>query len=505
MSQGAVMPETTSVQPPAAASRRPLATLVDPAIRLEVLDAAALDRIHAATLELIETVGVRFPSTRAQAIWADHGAQVDPATGIVRVPGHVIDAALRSAPAAFTLAGRDPGRDLPLDGHHVWAATDGCGVEVADPTTGERRRSTLDDVTSICRVAEELPDVGFIWMPVSAQDVAPETRALRELAAALGITTKHVQTESVMHAREAAVAVEMALALAGSRAALRARPPLSLTFCTISPLAHEAGALDAALVAAEAGIPTGFMTMASCAHTGPATLAGTLAVGNAEVLSALALVAAGLPRRARLLRRRADRDGPADRRVHGRRPGGRPVRDGLGRAGGPLSRAALHGRVRDRRARARLAGRPGERAGGARRVRRPGRHAPGHGPAGRQPDLVVRAAPARRRDPAAWSAGSAAASRWTTSPWRSTSSAASGPAATSCPSPTPAGTCANAGARRSSIAAHPRPTARRAWMHGSGLTSAALELLATAPGAPLDPALAAELVRIADTAGEPGR
>ena len=194
-------------RPSAPAARRPLATLVDPAIRLEVLDAASIERIHAATLELIETVGVRFPSARAQAIWADHGAHVDPGTGIVRVPGHVVETALRTAPAAFTLAGRDSDRDLPLDGHHVWAATDGCGVEVADPVTGERRRSTLDDVVSICRVAEELPEVGFIWMPVSAQDVPPETRALRELAAALGITSKHVQTESVMHAREAAVAV----------------------------------------------------------------------------------------------------------------------------------------------------------------------------------------------------------------------------------------------------------------------------------------------------------
>src|SRR5450759_369809 len=224
MSPGAGKPATTSAQPPTTPPRRPLTPPVDPAIRPEVLDAAALDRIHAATLELIETVGVRFPSARAQAIWADHGAQVDPGTGIVRVPGHMIEAALRSAPAVFTLAGREPERDLPLDGHHVWAATDGCGVEVADLATGERRRSTLDDVASTCRVAEELPDVGFIWMPVSAQDVPPETRALRELATALSITTKHVQTESVMHPREAAVAVEMALALAGGRARSAAAP-----------------------------------------------------------------------------------------------------------------------------------------------------------------------------------------------------------------------------------------------------------------------------------------
>ena len=85
------MPTTMPVQSPGAASRRPLATLVDPALRLEVLDTLAIDCIHAATLELIETVGVRFPSARAQAIWADHGAQVDPATGVVRVPAHVIE------------------------------------------------------------------------------------------------------------------------------------------------------------------------------------------------------------------------------------------------------------------------------------------------------------------------------------------------------------------------------------------------------------------------------
>ena len=65
--------------------------------------------------------------------------------------------------------------------------------------------------------------------------------------------------------------------------------------CTISPLAHDGGALDAALVAAEAGIPVGFMTMASCAFSGPATIAGSLVVGNAEVISALALIQLAYP------------------------------------------------------------------------------------------------------------------------------------------------------------------------------------------------------------------
>ncbi len=65
--------------------------------------------------------------------------------------------------------------------------------------------------------------------------------------------------------------------------------------CTISPLAHDGGSIDAGLVAAEAGIPVGYMTMASCAFSGPATIAGSLVVGNAEVISALALMQLAYP------------------------------------------------------------------------------------------------------------------------------------------------------------------------------------------------------------------
>jgi trimethylamine--corrinoid protein Co-methyltransferase len=65
--------------------------------------------------------------------------------------------------------------------------------------------------------------------------------------------------------------------------------------CTAPPLGHDGGSLDAALLAAEVGIPTGFMTMAACATTGPTTLAGNLTVGNAEVIAATALLQLAYP------------------------------------------------------------------------------------------------------------------------------------------------------------------------------------------------------------------
>ena len=87
----------------------------------------------------------------------------------------------------------------------------------------------------------------------------------------------------------------MAVVIAGDREILRHRPVLSIMQCTLPPLGQDGGSLEAALIAAEAGLPVGFMTMTSSAFTAPATLAGNLVVGNAEVISALALIQLAFP------------------------------------------------------------------------------------------------------------------------------------------------------------------------------------------------------------------
>lgn len=270
-------------------------SISDPRLRLAVLSSEEVELIHRATLDVIETVGVRFPSARALRIWQEHGADVDWQSSVVKAPARLIEQALRQAPPTFALAARDPSQDLVLDGNHVFVGTDGCGVEIIDVQSNKRRVSCLQDVGDIARVADFTEQVAFQWVAVSAQDCPPETRGLRELRAIWENSTKHAQTESIVSEREARAAIEMATALAGSSNALRRRPLLSIMQCTTSPLGQDPGSLDAALVGAEAGLPVGFMTMASCLTTGPATLAGTLVVGNAEVISALALMQLAYP------------------------------------------------------------------------------------------------------------------------------------------------------------------------------------------------------------------
>lgn len=270
-------------------------SITNPRLSMNILSQEDLQQIHTATLDIIENVGVRFPSKKALDIWQSHGATIDRSTMIVKVPGNLIEDALKQAPPVYTLAARNPTQDLPLDGNHVYVGTDGCGVQMIDLHTGKRRRSVLQDVIDIARVADYIEEIAFHWVAVSAQDCPPETRSLHELLAIWENSTKHVQTESVYSEREARAAVEMAAAIAGGREALRERPVLSITQCTTSPLGQDGGSVDAALIGAEAGLPVGFMTMAACLTTGPATMAGTLIVGNAEVLSATALMQLAYP------------------------------------------------------------------------------------------------------------------------------------------------------------------------------------------------------------------
>ena len=270
---------------------------IRPKFHLEVLSGDELVAIRSATLHVLEHVGVCFPSERALRIFAEHGAQVDVDSQIVRLSPDLVTEAMSHAPRSYLLAGRAEGTDLLLDGTSSYFGTDGCGVKTVDLETGERRPSTKEDVARMARVADALSSIAFYWPLVSAQDygrIAP----LHELDASFSNTVKHVQTETVMGERPAQYAVRIAEVIAGDREGMRARPPLSGCICTIAPLGQDKGGIEGAMVFAEAGIPVGFMSMPTIGSTAPATTGGALIVGNAELVSAMALmqlVAPGAP------------------------------------------------------------------------------------------------------------------------------------------------------------------------------------------------------------------
>jgi trimethylamine--corrinoid protein Co-methyltransferase len=270
---------------------------IQPNLRVDVLSADQVAEVRAATLHILETVGVHFPSESALRVFAEHGAQVDPKSQIVRLPPDLVLEAMSHAPRTYTLSGRAAGTDLILDGKSSYFSTDGSGTKTVDLKTGELRSSRKDDVAMMAHVADYLSSISFYWPIVSAQDYGMSA-PLHELDASFNNTVKHIQSATIIGKKIAHYSLSMAEVIAGGRAKMRAHPPLSSLVCTIAPLSQDKEGIEGAMVFAEAGVPVGFMAMPNIGSTSPATTGGALVIGNAEVVSAMVLmqlVAPGSP------------------------------------------------------------------------------------------------------------------------------------------------------------------------------------------------------------------
>ena len=262
--------------------------------RVQFLNEDQLDGLQEATLQVLEEVGVKFPYDQALAILADHGAKVDFESQIVKIPRDLVLKAMASVPRNFVMGARDASYDLRLETGTSYFTNDGCGHLTVDFKSGQKRDSTKADVAMMARISDYLPSIGFYWPTVSAQDCGV-TSPLHELDATWNNSVKHVQSVTMLGKELAEYGVEMATVVGGGKEEVRRRPPLSLTICSIAPLMQDKEGLESALVLAEAGIPVTFLSMPTLGTTAPATNAGALVIGDAEVISATVLVQLASP------------------------------------------------------------------------------------------------------------------------------------------------------------------------------------------------------------------
>jgi len=264
-------------------------------LKLSILDDEDIKKINQTTLDILEEVGMYFPSQKALRIFADAGANVDFDKEIVKIPSHLVVDSLKKAPRRYTLAGRRPELDAKIgsdDGTYFY-----CGGEapnVIDFRTGVKRRSVKEDVADMARVTDYFPVVSVVWPAVSAGDMGI-TAPIHGMEALFNNTEKHVQTESVMGELPAKYTIEMASVIAGGRDKLRERPIYAGLICSVAPLVQDESGIEAALAFAEAGLPVGWMSMPTMGLTVPPYQTSAMAVGLAEVLSGCVLLQIAYP------------------------------------------------------------------------------------------------------------------------------------------------------------------------------------------------------------------
>ncbi len=255
-------------------------------LKLEVLTADELAEIHRATLKVMRETGLKITSTRAREILQEAGAEVNDSAQIVKFPHYLVEDAIKAAPEQILLAGRDPKNDLEVGGEKVYFTNFGSGINIVDPTSGELRDTTKEDVAATARMVDGLSDIEVYSLAVTARDCPQDKVYLHATEAYLNNTTKHCHGFSGKNPEKC---LDMGAAVVGGREELRRRPIISADVCPQSPLQIQAEGAEVIMACARAGVPVTILPAAMAGATSPITLAGTLVGHNAEVLAGLTL------------------------------------------------------------------------------------------------------------------------------------------------------------------------------------------------------------------------
>jgi trimethylamine--corrinoid protein Co-methyltransferase len=130
---------------------------------------------------------------------------------------------------------------------------------------------------------------------VSALDCPQEIMHLEEVDAMLNNTEKHIDTGGLGTLATRDI-IRMAAEVVGGLDELRKRPILDLMQTPVSPLTHERKNTEGILECSKHEVPLTILNMAQAGGTAPITLAGTLVINNAEVLSGMLIAFLANPR-----------------------------------------------------------------------------------------------------------------------------------------------------------------------------------------------------------------
>ncbi len=255
--------------------------------RFKILSQDEIELIHESSLRLLSEVGMIVHSGKVLTFLKKNGVEVDFGKKLVKFPVNMVEEALRYIPQKIVLYNREKeptvtlgeGKSYLINGHNA--------PYVLDLETGEHRKAYKKDAEDFARLVDTLDSFYVIAPQVMPQDVLPQASLLYAVQAILSNTQKPLYfSPEGIHVAEPIF--DMAKVVMG-KSDLSKFPILICQLSPTSPLIWEAGPVEALVEAATLGIPCSILSMPFPGLTAPYTLAGTLVMCNAEVLSGLVI------------------------------------------------------------------------------------------------------------------------------------------------------------------------------------------------------------------------
>jgi trimethylamine--corrinoid protein Co-methyltransferase len=250
----------------------------------ELLPTGDIEQIHHTSMRLLENVGVEFPYEPALAVFQKHGVKTDGSR--VYLTETQLLKALETVPRQFTIHARNPERNVVVGGSTPVLAPGYGAPFLVDAEVG-KRAPTMEDYHNLVKLAHALPNQDMSGhLLVEPGDVNADTAHVQMLYAHM-LHSDKAFIGSAAGKRGAQHTMDMARILFGSDLGDRA-VCISL-INSLTPLGYSTEMLEALVAFAEVRQPLVLAALAMAGSTGPITLAGVLALQNAELLAGVAL------------------------------------------------------------------------------------------------------------------------------------------------------------------------------------------------------------------------
>jgi trimethylamine--corrinoid protein Co-methyltransferase len=244
------------------------------------------ERIHNASLEILERVGIEVHSEKARDLLVKAGAKAD---GIVlRLSEVMVTRALETTPKRMILYDRHGHAAMRAYGYQSYFGGGSDCLNILDHRTGQRRRPVLSDVREAVTLMDALPEIDFVMSAVLPEDVDQRIYDRYQMEVMLNSTTKPIVF--VTPDFEGCVAaVEMCEIVAGGREAFLRRPFATCYINVTSGMVANEEALQKAMFLAEKGLPLLWIPLNAGGVNSPVTAAGCMASMNAGILLGVVL------------------------------------------------------------------------------------------------------------------------------------------------------------------------------------------------------------------------
>lgn len=234
-------------------------------------------QIHEAALSLLEDPGVKVEHEAVLQLLLDHGARPGSGNEVVRIPRQLVGECLARCPSTVALTNRRGEETiLSANSEPIFWSTPGMNLQ----RDGEHRLFTSADMADMARLFDQLPNVHAVF-GMALADVPPPACDVVGLRIMAANTAKHL--------RAFCFAPEGADAMIEMKRVVGPHPWFSLGFTAHGPLRWTRLALEIFKRTAGHGIPTTINGEPMAGTSAPVTLAGTAAVGNAEILAGLVI------------------------------------------------------------------------------------------------------------------------------------------------------------------------------------------------------------------------